>query len=148
MIRNILNWIISVFTRPTPVPVPPQPTGDFVTDLLNLHNNHRQSLGLNPLKLNNLLVRAAQSHSDWMSQHGNLDHNEGVVDPGDRLIKVGYDWSIYGENIAMGYHDPNTLFAGWLKSPGHRQNIEDSVFVEVGFGFSGTYWTADFATHR
>lgn len=147
MFRNILNWIIDIFRKPTPVPTP-QPTGDFVTDLLNLHNNHRQSLGLSSLKLNNKLVQAAQNHSEWMNQHNNLSHNEGVNDPGDRLIKVGYDWAVYGENIAMGYANASAVFAGWLKSPGHRQNIEDSVFKEAGFGFAGTYWTADYATHR
>jgi len=145
MIRNILNWIRSIFK---PKPVPPKPTGDFVTDLLNLHNSHRRSLGLNPLKLNHLLVKAAQNHSDWMDQHGKLDHNEGVVDLGDRLIKVGYNWSLCGENITMGYNTPNAVFAGWLRSTGHRQNIEETSYVEVGFGFTGTYWTADFATHR
>lgn len=150
MIRNILDWLRSILNKPTPVPVPqpPQPTGDFVNQLLVLHNNHRQSLGLQPLKLSNVLNQAAQNHSNWMSQKNNLSHDENGIDPGVRLTHLGYNWSAYGENIAMGYANASAVFAGWLKSSGHRHNIEDSMFTEVGFGLAGTYWTTDFAHPR
>lgn len=150
MFQNILVWLRSVLNKPTPVPVPqpPQPTGDFVNQLLVLHNNHRQSIGLQPLKLNNILNQAAQNHSNWMSQNKNLSHDENGVNVGTRLTKLGYNWSTYGENIAMGFANANAVFAGWLKSSGHRRNIENSNFTEVGFGLTGTYWTTDFARKR
>lgn len=151
MLRSILNWLLEVLRKPTPTPVPPQPPtptpGNFVDQLLALHNSHRQSIGLKPLVLNNILNQAAQNHSNWMRKNNNLSHDENGVDPGDRLTKLGYRWKTYGENIAMGYTTPSAVFAGWLSSSGHRRNIENPAFLEVGFGLAGTYWTTDFG-HR
>ena len=149
MLRSILNWLLAALKKPTPTPVPPQPvptppSGNFIADLLKLHNDHRQSIGLSPLVLNNTLNQAAQNHSVWMNANNNLSHDENGVDPGARLTKLGYRWNTYGENIAMGYATPSAVFAGWLSSSGHRRNIENPSFVEVGFGLSGTYWTTDF----
>ena len=128
--------------NPTPAPIPTPPA----LQLLQLHNNHRRSLGLSALNLNQALNNAAQKHSNWMLQNKNLSHFEGGRGPGDRITSEGYKWASYGENIASGYATQQAVFQGWLNSSGHRANIENPRYKDVGFGVAGKYWTTNFAT--
>lgn len=108
-------------------------------ELLTSHNKERKSFGLDPLILDQKLEQRAQKHAEWMAKknkllHGNLD---------------GTNFKIIGENIAMGYKDEKEVTRGWMKSPGHRQNILDKRFKYAGFGYAcsknGTpYWCAQF----
>lgn len=143
VIKIIIEAIIKTLqSKPQPTP----PSNDAVSQLLQLHNNYRQQLGLKPLILNQLLVNAAQKHNNWMQQNNTLSHFEGGVGPGHRISKEGYKWRSYGENIAQGYPTAQTVFQGWLNSSGHRANIINPNFKDVGFGVTGKYWTTDFAT--
>ena len=149
VIKIIIEAIINALkSKPTPAPAPtPTPLpSDFVTQLFQLHNNHRQKLGLSILTLNQALNNAAHKHSNWMFQNKKLSHFQGSVGPGDRIRAEGYKWASYGENIASGYATPQAVFQGWLNSSGHRANIENPRSKDVGFGFVGKYWTADFAS--
>lgn len=152
IIKIIIEAIInSIKPNPTPTPIPPTPTptpppSDFVAQLLQLHNTHRQSRGLGVLTLNSQINNAAQKHSNWMLKNKNLSHFEGAKGPGDRITAEGYKWNSYGENIASGYATPQAVFQGWLNSSGHKANIENPRFKDVGFGVAGKYWTADFAS--
>jgi uncharacterized protein YkwD len=142
IIKIIIEAIIKAIT-PTPTPTPT----DFVSQLLlSLHNNHRQRLGLNQLTLNQALINAAQKHSEWMNQNKVLNHFANGNGPGDRITAEGYKWVSYGENIASGYATPQAVFQGWLNSSGHRANIENPNFRDVGFGLAGRYWTTNFAS--
>ncbi len=61
-------------------------------------------------------------------------------------VKRYYPWKRFGENIARGQSTPDQVFASWMKSPGHRDNILDSSFDEVRFGMAGSgrkLWTTD-----
>lgn len=153
-LNDILKLIIEAIIKainpkpPTPTPQPTPPSSDFVTQLLTLHNNHRHTLGLGSLTLNQAITNAAQKHSDWMFQNKTLSHFANGKGPGDRISAEGYRWVAYGENIASGYATPQAVFQGWLNSSGHRANIENPRFKDVGFGIAGKYWTADFATKR
>lgn len=148
--KDIIIAILDVIFKTNPSPPPtPQPTpipGDFAAQLLTLHNNYRANMGLQSLILNDKLASAAQKHTQWMYLNNTLDHNENGKNPGQRMQAEGYDWFTYGENIAMGYADPQAVFNGWITSPGHRANIENSRFRDVGFGNMGKYWTADFGS--
>lgn len=122
-----------------------------------LSNQARQANGCNVLLAPNpLLDLAAQRHSEDMAQRGYFDHvsPEGL-DPGDRITSTGYRWSRYGENIAAGYPTAERVVEGWMNSPGHRANILNCDFQEIGVGYalrqvSGgrdeAQWTQVFAT--
>lgn len=150
VIKIIIEAIIKALTPkplpPNPVPTPVPPAPSYVLQLLQLHNNHRSTLGLSTLKLNQALVDAAQKHTNWMLINNNLSHFGNGKGPGDRITAEGYKWSAYGENIASGYATPQAVFQGWLKSSGHRANIENPRYKDVGFGVAGKYWTTDFAS--
>ncbi|HHI81607.1 MAG TPA: CAP domain-containing protein, partial [Rhizobiales bacterium] len=99
-----------------------------------------------PLAMNPLLVDAALGHSQWMIDNDVFSHTgAGGSSPGDRMSSAGYSftgsWS-WGENIswqgttgtpdltAYVYSQHESLF----KSSGHRENIENDYFREVGIG--------------
>jgi len=53
-----------------------------------------------------------------------------------------------GENIGAGYTTPADVVNGWMNSPGHRDNLLNSKYREIGVGHStggswGNYWTMD-----
>ncbi|MCQ2385923.1 MAG: CAP domain-containing protein, partial [Clostridia bacterium] len=51
-----------------------------------------------------------------------------------------------GENIAKGYKTPAEVMQGRMNSPGHRANILNGSFRELGVGYvkNGNYWTQEF----
>lgn len=69
-------------------------------------------------------------------------------DPGDRVTAAGYRWSTYGENIAKGQSSPASVMDSWMNSPGHRANIVNCAFKEIGVGkqdsSGGPVWTQVF----
>jgi uncharacterized protein YkwD len=86
-----------------------------------------------------------------MASHRNMSHTgSDGSSPGDRITRAGYNWSTYGENVAYGYSTPESVMAGWMGSPGHKRNILNCAFKEIGIGLAqpGNYWTQDFGTAR
>jgi uncharacterized protein YkwD len=67
------------------------------------------------------------------------------------VTNAGYRWSAVAENIAMGYPDPAAVMTGWMNSPGHRTNILNCQYRQLGVGVAASakgarYWTQDFGT--
>jgi uncharacterized protein YkwD len=67
-------------------------------------------------------------------------------DAGDRIRAAGYQPSTWGENVAAGYTSASSVVAGWMGSSGHRANILNPAFTEIGVASAtaadGTrYWT-------
>mgnify|MGYP000966070924 FL=1 len=62
------------------------------------------------------------------------------------LDQYGISYKTAGENIAMGYTTPEAVVTGWMNSPGHRANILNASFTQIGVGYvaSGNYWTQEF----
>ncbi|GGR27490.1 CAP domain-containing protein [Streptomyces roseolus] len=122
--------------------------GSAADQVLSLVNAERAKAGCGPLTANATLARAAQAHSDDMAARDFFDHtNPDGADPGDRVTAAGYPWSTYGENIAMGQRTPEQVMEAWMNSPGHRANILNCDFKELGVGVhdgGGPYWTQVF----
>nr|WP_128382341.1 CAP domain-containing protein [Streptomyces cavernae] len=122
-----------------------------VARIVQLVNAERGKVGCSAVTLNATLTKAAQAHSVDMAAHNNMSHtgSDGST-PGDRITRAGYAWSTYGENVAYGYSTPEQVMAGWMASPGHRANILNCAFKEIGVGLAqpGDYWTQDFGTAR
>ncbi|MGW1652640.1 CAP domain-containing protein [Streptomyces atratus] len=135
----------------TSTPEPAAPASGAAARILTLVNSERSKAGCSPLTVNAKLTKAAQDHSADMASHRNMSHtgSDGSA-PGDRITRAGYRWSAYGENVAYGYTTPESVMAGWMDSPGHKRNILDCSFKEIGVGLAqpGSYWTQDFGTAR
>jgi uncharacterized protein YkwD len=126
---------------------------------LCLLNRERTSRGMKKLKSNKRLRKAAERYSKLMVKHRFFNH----VSPGgstmlDRLKRVGYlgggAWQI-GENIAWGEGSlgtPRRIVRSWMNSSGHRANILNRSFREIGIGIAkgtprgsrGATYTTDF----
>ncbi|MEU8764465.1 CAP domain-containing protein [Streptomyces sp. NPDC048659] len=123
----------------------------YIDQVLSLANSERRKAGCDPLRSDGKLRKAAQRHADDMSDREYYAHNspEGRT-PGERITAAGYDWSTWGENIFRGPHTAAEAVQGWMKSEGHRKNILNCAFKEVGVGVSladnGPWWVQDFAS--
>ncbi|MGW4290887.1 CAP domain-containing protein [Streptomyces sp. NPDC004673] len=150
-----------VSTQPRPVqtataaaPSTPQPAATASGDIarvVELVNAERAKVGCSPVKLNSTLSKAAQDHSADMAAHNTMSHTgSDGSDPGSRITAAGYQWSAYGENVAYGYSTPEQVMDGWMNSEGHRENILNCSYKEIGVGLAqpGSYWTQDFGTAR
>lgn len=90
---------------------------------------------------NQLLDAAATQHSQWMLDTDTFSHTgSGGTQPWDRAGDAGYDWSTIGENIAwVGSTGTlnlesavESLHKNLFLSAGHRQNLMNDAFREVG----------------
>ena len=131
-----------------PAPV----SGGAAAQVIALVNKERAKQGCRALTADSRLTKAAQGHSADMARRGFFDHtNPDGKDPGDRITAAGYRWSTYGENIAKGQPTPASVMKSWMNSPGHRANILNCKFAEIGVGVvksGGPYWTQVFGTAR
>jgi len=51
----------------------------------------------------------------------------------DLVKEVGYEFIVTGENLAMGnFKDDKELVQSWMDSPGHRENILNELYQEIG----------------
>lgn len=119
-------------STPTPAPTPT----DFVQQVLALTNQFRSQNGVAPLTLNLELNATALGHSQDMAQQDYFSHTgkDGSA-PWDRAKEVGYEARTIGENIAAGYTTPEAVVEGWKNSPGHRANMLNPNFTELGVGY-------------
>ncbi|CAM5343878.1 RNA polymerase sigma factor OS=Streptomyces glaucescens OX=1907 GN=SGLAU_30880 PE=3 SV=1 [Streptomyces glaucescens] len=116
-------------------------------------NEERAAAGCAPLTEDPQLNQAAQGHSEDMAARGFFDHtNPDGADPGRRTTAAGYAWSTYGENIARGQQTPEAVMESWMNSPGHRANILNCSFEDIGVGVhdgsGGPWWTQNFGAQQ
>ena len=96
---------------------------------------------------NDQLTTAADVHSKDMLQNNYFSHTGADgSSPGDRIRQAGYNWRAYGENIAKGYQDEQSVMTAWLQSEDHCKNIMGKDFTEMGVARAGSYWTQEFGT--
>ncbi|AFY48588.1 uncharacterized protein with SCP/PR1 domains [Nostoc sp. PCC 7524] len=101
-------------------------------------NQVRQKNGLSPLKDNQKLAQVARKYSRQMSEQKFFSHTgaDGST-PQERVLRDGIIYSAVGENLFKSQNVPRPVPAaieGWMKSPGHRENILRPVFTETGVG--------------
>jgi uncharacterized protein YkwD len=125
--------------------------------VLELVNKERERSGVSPLQLNSQLNQAAQSHSEDMALKDYFSHTgRDGREFDDRILATGYRFSAAAENVAAGQHTPEDVLQAWMNSSGHRHNILNSSYKDIGIGYyslsndTGTinyndYWTQKFA---
>ena len=154
-INKTMNDTISSFRRVAVNSVPAPSSSGVHKRVLDLTNIERSKVGLAPLTFNSQLAAAAQKHSKNMAIHDFFDHRQMA----ERVKAEGYQYSQVGENISAGQSTPESVVQGWMNSPGHRKNILNSGFRELGVGYyllqndggslkHKTYWTQVFGTPR
>ena len=134
-------------TAPTPLPDPsapgpslpaPSPSPAAAT-LVTLTNAERANAGLAALRSDSRLMYAAQLHADQMVAAGQLAHElpgAPYPTPADRLAAAGYTARRWGENVAFGQRTPADAMSAWMGSSGHRANILNASYTELGTGYA------------
>ena len=118
-----------------------------VEEFVALMNDHRASVGCDPLEWNGDVAHVAQAHSEDMVERSFHAHtNPDGLSPFDRMTEAGISYSRAAENIAWGYGSAEAVLQGWLNSPGHRANIENCALTEHGVGLQDWNWTHLFRT--
>lgn len=97
-------------------------------------NTMRDNEGLPTLSENELLNASAQKKLEDMFEKQYFEHvAPNGTTPTDVIVSVGYEYITTGENLALGnFKDDEALVQGWMDSPGHRANILNKKYQEIG----------------
>lgn len=110
-------------------------TGISVSGLFEGTNAQRAANALGSLALNATLNQAAQAKAADMAANDYWAHNSpSGATPWSFITAAGYSYQTAGENLAYGFNTSADTITGWMNSPGHRANILNTTYTEVGFG--------------
>ncbi len=141
---------------------------DYAYDVLDYVNEERTKYGLNPVYMDEELMRAAMQRAAESCvtgeayEHSEIDNSIAHSRPdGTTCFTVSY--KSMGENIAMGQKTPYKVMYGdggttmdhssWMRSQGHKDNILNEKWKSVGIGvvyFNGRYkyyWSQEFSMY-
>jgi uncharacterized protein YkwD len=124
----------------------------IITEVTRLTNIEREKAGCPALNVDLRLQAAAQKHSDLQAAQDTMSHRlPGEADMGDRITAEGYRWSGIAENVAARYASAASVVSGWMGSAGHKANILNCGYKDIGVGLAkasgGTlYWTQNFGS--
>lgn len=110
-------------------------------NIISLTNVSRKEAGLLELKENSILSQAAQVKANDMLAKGYFSHNtpDGKT-PWSFIASAGYSYLMAGENLAVNFTEAENVESAWMNSPGHKANILNKNFEEIGIGIAqGTY---------
>lgn len=115
----------------------------YRNEVLRLVNIERKKAGLNELTMTNTnLLKAAQRRANEIAVRYNPPHTR--LDGrswSTVLAEYNVFWRATGENMAAGYQTPAEVVEGWMNSPGHRANILNEDFNQIGIGYAYRYGT-------
>lgn len=120
---------------------------DMEREVVVLINQIRASYGLPELTLNEKLSSVARVKAQDMASNKYFSHTSPTYgSPFDMMRSFGITYNTAGENIAMGYKTAEAVVNGWMNSEGHRANILNSSFTQIGMGYvsNGNYWVQMF----
>jgi len=118
-------------------------------EVVDLTNAERKVANLPPLKVNDTLMAAARAHAANMAKQGKLDHVLDGKKHSDRTKAAGYASGFVGENISWNSKDPKETVAGWMNSQGHKDNILNKDYADIGVAMTKSekgepYWVQVF----
>lgn len=119
-------------------------------EVIRLVNIERSKNGLSGLTSDWQLSRVARYKSTDMRDKNYFSHYSPTYgDPFKMMHDFGINFYAAGENIAMGQQTPAAVMTAWMNSPGHRANILNPQYNEIGVGIAKTssgviYWTQEF----
>ncbi len=119
----------------------------FEQEVIRLVNAARRENGLSALTHNWELSRVARYKSQDMADNRYFSHTSPTYGSPFQMIKnFGISYRTAGENIAAGQRTPKAVVDAWMNSSGHRANILNASYTQIGVGYvaDGNYWTQMF----
>jgi uncharacterized protein YkwD len=116
-------------------PDPPHSSGySNSSDILKFTNDERLAVSLHPLSANSVLNAVASARVDDLFDNQYFDHVSPDGKSASELANAkGYEYRLVGENLALGTFDGEQgIVDAWMKSPGHKANILNGKFTELG----------------
>lgn len=102
-------------------------------ELIDLINQQREEMGLDPLAENSKLNKAAYLKAVDMLENDYFSHQSPQgINPWYWLSETEYVYTYAGENLAIGFSDSQELVDAWIDSPSHKENILSPFYQETG----------------
>jgi uncharacterized protein YkwD len=103
-------------------------------DITTLTNVERGREGLQPLVFNKRLAAMAEMKAvDMINKHYFAHVSPDGTDIAKLAAMTQYQYLNLGENLALGdFRSSEDVVTGWMNSPGHRANILNKDFTEIG----------------
>lgn len=106
--------------------------------VVRLVNQERAKQGLQPLTLSSKLTDLAEMKAEDMASKNYFSHTSPTYGtPFQMLQQYGVSYKSAGENIAAGQKSAEEVMKAWMNSSGHRANILNSSYTEIGVGYYG-----------
>ncbi|HLM83851.1 MAG TPA: CAP domain-containing protein [Candidatus Bathyarchaeia archaeon] len=125
-----------IVSAPPPLTSAEDSAGAHLTQkgVIGLTNDERKNNGRKPLRENSELHAAAEKKAqDILAKQYFAHETPDGKGPEYFVSSAGYSYIMIGENLALGnFADDRALVAGWMASPGHRENILRPQFQEIG----------------
>lgn len=116
-----------------------------ILKVIKLVNQKRVQAGLKPLSVNTNLQKVAQVKANDMAQNGYFDHTSPTYGTPFKMMKTyGITYTYAGENIAKGQSSAAEVMSDWMNSPGHKANILNKNFTQIGVGLKNGVWVQEF----
>src|SRR3990167_5043216 len=136
-LANTINEIAKNVLTPPPLRVGGQQSNVVLvkSKIVAQTNIQRFDNGLlPPLSTNAKLEAAALAKAQDMFNKQYFEHvSPSGLDPGTLVKNAGYEYILSGENLILGnFKDEQELVQAWMDSPGHRANILNERFVDIG----------------
>jgi uncharacterized protein YkwD len=106
---------------------------DVELRIVQLVNNHRESIGLNPLEVINHISYKSEGHNEYMIEKQSISHDN-FYQRSQNIIQV-LGAERVAENIAYNFSSAESVVSAWKNSPGHKANIEGD-FTHFGISVS------------
>jgi hypothetical protein len=137
--RRTTGWLLSAALLASTFvglsPAPASASGPNTSSILSAVNSSRANAGRRPLSLRSDLSAVAYRWSQHMAATGTLAHNPNLT------AQVSH-WRWVGENVGYG-PDWRSVETAFMNSPGHRSNILDRDYSQIGIGVvvkNGRVW--------
>lgn len=92
------------------------------TELINLINNYRVSIGLNVLVLENYISKVSENHDIYMVSKNEISHDLFELRYKDLVDVLGA--KKVAENVAYKFNSGQSTLNAWINSPSHKANLE------------------------
>ncbi|WP_235427178.1 CAP domain-containing protein [Cohnella kolymensis] len=118
---------------------------EFEQQVLQLVNKQRATAGLSPLGMDSNLSKMAMAKAQDMYNNNYFDHTSPTYgSPFEMMGKFRIVFNAAGENIAKGQTSPEQVMNDWMNSEGHRANILNSSFTNIGIAYFKGEWVQEF----
>ena len=112
---------------PAPPAAPAAPPAPTVSDeIVTRTNAERTKVGLAPLAVSACGTQQAAARTALLVAEDRFEH-----DPLEPVLEACAARAV-GENLALGYPTPLAVVAGWMGSEGHRANILNPTYTQIG----------------